>query len=161
MFKNVVWASDGSEHADRALEYAKQLVPREGGTLHVTHIVEKLVGARVAGQNANVNEADIEAKIRGQAREAEGEGLHVRVHVAAGHGGEIARRLAELASDADADVIVVGTRGHSAVVTAVIGSVTQRLLHVASCPVLAVPPARDGRTHAEDTDIAAETTVAG
>jgi nucleotide-binding universal stress UspA family protein len=144
MFKNVVWATDGSVHADRALEYAKQLVQDDGGTLHVTHIVEKLMGARVAGQDANLNEGEIEAKIEDQARAAEHDGLHVRRHVSVGHGGEIARRIAEVAADADADVIVVGARGHSTVVAVVIGSVTQRLLHVAGCPVLAVPPARDG-----------------
>ena len=151
MFKNVVWATDGSAHADRALQYAKQLLPGEGGTLHVTHIVEKLVGARVAGQDAHLNEGEIETKIEGQARAAEQEGLHVQRHVAVGHGGEIARRIAEEAADVDADVIVVGTRGHSAVVAAVIGSVTQRLLHVAGCPVLAVPPPRDGSGRTETT----------
>src|ERR1700761_5991500 len=50
MFKNVVWATDGSAHADRALEYAKRLVPPDGGTLHVVYIVEKLLGPRIAGQ---------------------------------------------------------------------------------------------------------------
>ncbi len=157
MFNNVVWATDGSAHADRALEYAKRLTQRDGGTLHVTHVVEKLVGARVAGQEANLDEAEIEVKIREQARAAERDGLHVKLHVSAGHSGEIFRRIAEEAADANADVIVVGTRGHSAVVAAVIGSVTQRLLHVAGCPVLAVPPSRDFRAEAEAAADAAAT----
>jgi nucleotide-binding universal stress UspA family protein len=38
-----------------------------------------------------------------------------------------------------ADLIVVGTRGYGAVRGMVVGSVTQRLLHVADCPVLVVP----------------------
>jgi nucleotide-binding universal stress UspA family protein len=151
MFTNVAWATDGSEHADRALAYAERLVPSDSGTLHVIHIVEKLVGPRVAGLDAKLNEAELEAKIAGQARAAERDGLHVELHVAAGHGGEIFRRIAEEAAGAGADVIVVGTRGHSAVVAAVIGSVTQGLLRVAGCPVLAVPPGRDGRTQPRPT----------
>ena len=38
-------------------------------------------------------------------------------------------------------MIVVGTRGHGPVVGVVVGSVTQQLLNLAPCPVLAVPPA--------------------
>jgi nucleotide-binding universal stress UspA family protein len=144
MFNNVVWATDGSAHADRALEYAEQLVARDGGTLHIVHIVEKLVGGRVAGLDANLKEGEIEAKIRDQARAAEHDGFHVELHVAAGRSGDIFRAIADEAAAAGGDVIVVGTRGRSAVMGAVIGSVTQRLLHVAGCPVLAVPPTRDG-----------------
>jgi nucleotide-binding universal stress UspA family protein len=47
--------------------------------------------------------------------------------------------VSQVAVANDVDLIVVGTRGHSAVVGAVLGSVTQRLLHVSPCPVLAIP----------------------
>jgi nucleotide-binding universal stress UspA family protein len=149
MFKSVVWATDGSAHADRALEYAKHLVQRDGGTLHVIHVVEKLVGSRVAGQNASLGQPEIDAKIKDQGHQAEREGLQVSQSFLAGPGGEIANRIAEEAAAVNADIIVVGTRGHSAVVAVVVGSVTQRLLHVAGCPVLAVPPVRYGRQESE------------
>jgi nucleotide-binding universal stress UspA family protein len=154
MFNTIVWATDGSAHADRALEYARQLLTdaADRGTLHVTHISEKLVGPRVAGLDAHLDESEIEARIRGQAWAAEQEGLRVQLHIIPGHEGEIARRIAEEAAAAGADVIVVGTRGHSAVVAAVIGSVTQGLLHVAPCPVLAVPPLRAGHRSGETAE---------
>jgi nucleotide-binding universal stress UspA family protein len=47
--------------------------------------------------------------------------------------------IADLARERQADVIVVGTRGHTALGGLLLGSVTQRLLHIAPCPVLAVP----------------------
>jgi nucleotide-binding universal stress UspA family protein len=152
MFTKVVWATDGSAHADRALEYAKQLVQRDGGTLYVTHVVEKLVGPRVAGENANLNEPQIEDKIRSQAQAAARERLDVKVDVSAARAGEVARVIADAAASTGADVIVVGTRGHSAAVSAVIGSVTQRLLHIAGCPVLAVPPPRHGTDRFQPAD---------
>ena len=43
------------------------------------------------------------------------------------------------ARELSADVIVVGTRGHGRRSGMLLGSVTQRLLHVAPCPVVAVP----------------------
>ena len=38
-----------------------------------------------------------------------------------------------------ADLIVTGSRGHTAIAGIVLGSVAQRLLHLADCPVLVVP----------------------
>lgn len=40
---------------------------------------------------------------------------------------------------ADVDLLVVGARGHGAVASAVLGSVSSRILHHASCPVVIVP----------------------
>ncbi len=143
MFTNVVWATDGSEHAERAREYATRIAQRDGATLHVAHVVEKLVGARVAGQNANLDEEQLDVRIRRQAEAIAAEhGIDVKLHLITGRTGDVALRIAEIAHDTGADLIVIGTRGHSAVVGAVIGSVTQRLLHVAGCAVLAVPPLR-------------------
>ena len=48
--------------------------------------------------------------------------------------------IEDIATEADADLIVAGTRGHSPVAGLLLGSVTQRLLHIARRPVLAVPP---------------------
>jgi len=55
--------------------------------------------------------------------------------------GREADAIAQIAHDRGADVIVIAGRGRSPFVGAVLGSVTQRLLHVADCPVLVVPPA--------------------
>ncbi len=145
MFTNVVWATDGSEHADRALEYAIEIAQRDGSTLHAAHVVEKLVGARVAGENVNLDEEQLDARIRSQVDAIAGEhGVKVKLHMISGRAGDVAHGIVEIAGECDADLIVIGTRGHSAVVGAVIGSVTQRLLHLANCAVLAVPPLREG-----------------
>jgi nucleotide-binding universal stress UspA family protein len=51
-----------------------------------------------------------------------------------------AERLADLADDEDAELIVVGSRGRGRFKAAFLGSVSSSLVGVARCPVLIVPP---------------------
>jgi nucleotide-binding universal stress UspA family protein len=139
MFTNVMWATDGSAHADRALGYATRVALRDGATLHAVHVVEKFATGRVAGQNAHLDEQAIDAKIQREVAD-EPEEIASVLHMISGRTGDAAALIAERARAVQADLIVVGTRGHSPLVGAILGSVTQRLLHVAPCPVLVVPP---------------------
>jgi nucleotide-binding universal stress UspA family protein len=141
MFTNIVCAVDGSEHAVLALDYASQMARRDAAELHVAHVVEKIVAGRVAGQNVRVDEEQIDAKIQKQMNSLAAKyGIKPTLHMTAGQSGNAARQLAQIADEVAADLIVIGTRGHSAVAGVLLGSVTQRLLHIAHCPVLAVPP---------------------
>ena len=143
MFSNILWATDGSAHADRALDYATRLADAEHGQVHAVHIIETIVGGRVAGQHAFLNEDQIEAKIKARAERISAEhGIQTTVLMTPSGISNIADCIAKIATDVGADLIVVGTRGRSSIGGLVLGSVTQRLLHVASCPVLAVPPVK-------------------
>jgi nucleotide-binding universal stress UspA family protein len=138
MFTNIIWATDGSVAADRALDTAKELALAGNGSLTVLHCKELLVG-RAGGYPVYADETELQEKIRKQADELREAGLAVvlRVETATVH--SPAHAIAEAARELDADVIVVGTRGHTPLAGLLLGSVTQRLLHIAPCPVLAVP----------------------
>jgi universal stress protein A len=56
--------------------------------------------------------------------------------------GDPAREIAQLAVDLDADAIVVGTHGRRGIARLVLGSVAERVLRYATCPVLVVCPKR-------------------
>ena len=139
MFRTIVWATDGSESADRALPYAKALAEGDGHRLVVVHSEEILLG-RGGGYPVQANEDELEAKIRGQVEQIRGEGIDASFTLASGAAPHAAHLIADAAEEVEADAIVVGTRGHSSVAGLLVGSVTQRLLHIAPCPVLAVPP---------------------
>jgi nucleotide-binding universal stress UspA family protein len=51
-----------------------------------------------------------------------------------------AERLADLADEEEAQMIVVGSRGRGAFKAAFLGSVSTSLIGIARCPVLVVPP---------------------
>lgn len=67
--------------------------------------------------------------------------------------GDASERLADLAGDEAAELLVVGARGRTALAAALLGSVSQRLAVTARCPVLIVPPGAGERLLMEaDTD---------
>lgn len=138
MFKTIIWATDGSEAADRALQTALELTAESKGKLLVVHADERL-GGRSAGAPVLADEEDVEAALASKVGELKESGVDATLRVVHGTNIDPADLIAGVAKDVDADVIVVGTRGHGRVAGMLLGSVTQRLLHVAPCPVLAVP----------------------
>ena len=141
MFTTVIWATDGSDHADRAMPAAIEAARADGAVLHVVHVVEKLASGRASGMDMFGNEDEVKTKIRQQAT-ALAHDHHIKtvVHMLDARTMKIAEGICDVANQNDADLIVVGTRGLGSVGALMLGGVTQRLLHIAPCPVLAVPP---------------------
>jgi nucleotide-binding universal stress UspA family protein len=63
-----------------------------------------------------------------------------RITIALREGVDIHAEILEAANQMTSDVIVVGTHGRSGFQHLMLGSVADKLLHKASCPVLTVPP---------------------
>lgn len=152
MFNKILCATDGSVDAVRALDFAGTLAAEAGTAIDVVHVIEYFPAGRAAGLTVRADEPAVRARVEEQVAASGVKCVTHMPHAAAGH---TARRIADLAEELGSEVIVVGTRGHSAVAGAMLGSVTQRLLHEASCPVLAVPPIRRTASTVEETHAAA------
>ena len=137
MFDVIVWATDGSTNADLALDYVKKLA--EGGQSRVVavHVKEFVVG-RAPGP-VHLDADQLEQKIQGQVNDLKQAGIDASLQAYPAPAGNAAHITADSAKEAGADLIVVGTRGRGPLKGLLLGSITQRLLHVAPCPVLAVP----------------------
>jgi nucleotide-binding universal stress UspA family protein len=143
MFKRILCATDGSEHGDRALRQAARMARADDGDLHVAHVIERIPGGgRLRGHDVHLTEYEIDSRIVRQSEElARQTGVKAEVHLIAGSG-QAGKQLAKLADRIDADLIVLGSRGHAPLAGVVLGSVTQQLLHATGRPVLALPPGR-------------------
>jgi len=144
MYKNVLWATDGSDSADRAMTHARSLAAEGGGSVTVVYCEEFTLPGKGGGSlPVHANEDEIQAKIERQVAELSTNGAPATLEMTRSKVGGAAHAIAEVADREHSDVIVVGTRGRTALTGLLIGGVTQRLLHIAPCPVLAVPPERN------------------
>jgi nucleotide-binding universal stress UspA family protein len=154
MFKRIVVALDGSQSSQDALAMARRLAEREGGSITAVHVVEIMAG-RSAGYTVHPDEEEIGSRIAESVDAAKQDGIDATLQqhqtVMGGPGPIIAR----VARETNADVIVSGTRGHSRLAGMLLGSVTQKLLHLAPCPVLVVPAAENRKAGEEAADTAA------
>jgi len=158
VFGTIMWATDGSEAADRALPFARELAEGDGKSLVVAHCNEYFFG-RGGGYPVFADEEELQAKIRGQVAELQAEGIRATLKIVATGSTSPAHVLADVAREFHPDVIVVGTRGHAPIAGLLLGSVTQRLLHIAPCPVLAVPAGKHAAF--EESEQREEVTVGG
>ncbi len=137
MFGTIVLAVDGSPPSDKAVDYAGRLAKESGGRIVAVHVKEIMAG-RAAGP-VHVNEEQILEKVRGQVEKLIEDGVNAELQVTSSMTGGPAHVIADAAANESADIIVTGTRGHTALAGVFLGSVAQRLLHLAGCPVLVVP----------------------
>lgn len=140
MFKKIMWATDGSDNADAALELAKTLAAESAGTLTIAHVVQKIATSGDSALAWHADEEIVADKLKKIEAELTANGVETTLKFVTHVGPGAAQVIADTAQDEGVDVIVMGTRGHSAVAGLLLGSVTERLLHFAPCPVFVVPP---------------------
>ena len=110
MFETIVWATDGSELADRALPHVTELARVHGSKIVAVHANELLRG-RFGGAPLRADEPDVREQIEQQVADLKADGFDAELKVVAGTG-ELAELIAHAAANVDAGLIVVGTHGH-------------------------------------------------
>jgi nucleotide-binding universal stress UspA family protein len=137
MFEKIVLAFDGSAQSEAAFLVALEVAQRFGSALLVVSVV------RVAEPGTRVElEAVVEAgqghfaeEHRRLALLARERGVSFAAEVDVGHPAEHVMRAAEAVG---AGLIVVGRRGRNTFERLLLGSVSERILRFAHCPVLVV-----------------------
>jgi nucleotide-binding universal stress UspA family protein len=142
--KNVLVATDFSAPSDTALNYARAMARSFGATLHVLHVFEPLwiTSADVVGGGVALATMiqGLEDTARKQLEETVTEEDRRELHATATMvtSESPAREIANYASEHKVDLLVIGTHGRSGISRMLIGSVAEKVVRLAPCPVLTV-----------------------
>jgi nucleotide-binding universal stress UspA family protein len=138
--KRILVAIDGSAPATRGARLAADIAVRFGARLTLVYVVPRLL---LPPDVYGLTVEEVEREQRAHAEKV----LHIALTELGGAGVEIdtqvmsgppAETLAEAAGQADVDLVVAGSRGQGAVARALLGSVSDRLVHLCPKPILVV-----------------------
>jgi nucleotide-binding universal stress UspA family protein len=142
--KNILVATDFGEAADSALSYGRELASRFGATLHVLNVVENFYVTTFGAETYAAFVPEMQRELENAARkrldealiDSDGSGPATRPSVMTS--GSAAYAIVDYARENTIDLIVMGTHGRGALAHLMMGSVAERVVRLASCPVLTV-----------------------
>lgn len=143
VLKNVLVATDFSEPSSVALVYGRELARTFAAKLHVLHVAASAIstpglefyGASITELQSSIENAarrDLDALLTDADRQ------EARVETAIRTAPRPAPAIVEYAETAGIDLIVIGTHGRGGLSHFLMGSVAERVVRTAPCPVLTV-----------------------
>jgi universal stress protein A len=130
-----------------ALGLAKLVAADHGATLHLLHVVAKL---RAIGE-PEVSEDEhspAEEQARAKLQEIAAQhlaGVQHKIQTASASERALAKAVVRVATEVDADLIVLKTHGRKGLSHLILGCVAEEVLRTAPCPVLTLTPAAQAR----------------
>jgi nucleotide-binding universal stress UspA family protein len=138
MFTKILHANDGSAPAFQALALALSIAKQNRSEFHlvcveeIPYLPEFVEEVRESKATAARYFHGVLERARKMAQES---GVEIHTHVLAGHP---VRDIVELARELNSDLLVIGATGHSAIYERMVGSRADRIIQLATCPVLVV-----------------------
>jgi nucleotide-binding universal stress UspA family protein len=131
--KTILIGYDGSEGAERAAELASSLAHQNHARIVVAMAFHWSYSLDAMGERAAHAADEAEALTQDIVAKLQAEGIEATAEVLDGSAGEVLLRAAE---KHDADLIVVGRRGHGLTASLLLGSVSEHVVRRATVPVL-------------------------
>jgi nucleotide-binding universal stress UspA family protein len=138
--KKILIATDGSDESRQAVDFGLELADEQGAHVVLVHVAPGVDVLPTSGFGMTgavpheLNDHDWSPLTDARAL-AEERGIEARTQMLTG---EIVDEIVAYADTIDADLIVVGSRGHGTLASALLGSVSRGVLHEARRPVLVV-----------------------
>lgn len=142
MFQRILCATDFSETAEAAWAAARELARTHHSELILVHVFTELpvypdVAVLELQRLWEEQRAWVERTLAERVTAATARGLAARWVLKTGMAPE---SIVEAAGEVHADLIVIGTHGRTGLTRLVIGSVAERVVRLAPCPVLTLKP---------------------
>ena len=141
--RRIVHPTDFSPASGPAFKKAIELAKKDNAGLSIVHVLPALplVGDAYIAPTAydemlRAHRTQAEKSMQRLVRRARGAGVHATGTVL--ESGAISDQIARFAKRQAGDMIVMGTHGHGILARALLGSVAERVINKASCPVLTV-----------------------
>ena len=134
----VVLAVDGSQESEAAASTTVELVKSTGTELHVIHAGPTASESpypssyRAESAESFFERKFLEDKVQ-QLKEETGSEVHAHFTL-----GKPEKKIVEFAEEVEADLIILGSRGHGGVKRALMGSVSDAVVRHAHCPIMVV-----------------------
>ena len=143
VFRKILVPTDFSETAETALYYAKELARQFGAELHLLHVGEDpmlLAGWSMLASGPASDVGEEAAVLREQLKDLltadDQKLLKTEVHVILGQPTGVA--ISRYAVEGEFELIVMGTHGRGALAHTLMGSVAEKVVRSAPCPVLTI-----------------------
>ena len=137
-------ATDGTPSSAHAVISACDLVARLGGLaeVHIVHVVDVVPPAQALGLSISVSTVDLMDLGREIVSASCAQAIGHFAGIVRGHltEGDPAREIVRVAAQIDAGLVIVATAGRRGVSHLLLGSVAEKVVRTAGCPVLVVRP---------------------
>jgi nucleotide-binding universal stress UspA family protein len=144
VLKKVLVATDFGPAAESALRYAQALARDSGAELHVLHVVEDVLARAMDGYGYAAISPEVQVDIehagrkRTEALLSDEDRREMHAKAATVTSNSPATEIVDYARTNGIDLIVMGTHGRRAIAHLFMGSVAERVVRTAPCPVLTV-----------------------
>jgi universal stress protein A len=146
--RHILAPTDFSEHSTQAITYAFELAQKVGAKLSLLHVIEVPVYAIEVSLPLEDLEQDARRELARLLPEAETAHMAVTRLVEMG---VPYQKILEMAAAEQVDMIVMATHGRTGLSHLVMGSVAERVVRTAPCPVLTIRPPGEGSSGLRST----------
>lgn len=147
--KNIIVPTDFSKLSITAFEYAKDIAEKMDATIHLMYVLEK-TPPFLAISSLNVSEEEVMRSMEERAQKELKEISHDMDEDSSIKIIEILRKgidyeeIIKYSKEINCDMIVIATHGRTGILHTLLGSVAEKVIRYAQCPVLVISPEEKG-----------------